>query len=115
LPAGEAMACGVPLISTNGGALPEVVGDAGVTVATKDPAALAEAIENLLLNTDARKRYGKLGRKRIEKNFSWALAAKEMTSLYYKILDDDLSFEPLSDQLFQASDFPEKEAANANH
>ena len=115
LPAGEAMACGVPLISTNGGALPEVVGDAGVTVATKDPAALAEAIENLLLNADARKRYGKLGRKRIEKNFSWALAAKEMTALYYKILDDDLSFEPLSDQLFQGSDFPEKEAANANH
>ena len=32
LPAGEAMACGVPVISTTGGALPEVVGDAGILV-----------------------------------------------------------------------------------
>ena len=36
-PAGEAMACGVPLVSTSGGALPEVVGDAGVTVPVQDP------------------------------------------------------------------------------
>ena len=32
LPAGEAMACGVPVVSTDGGALPEVVGNAGVIV-----------------------------------------------------------------------------------
>jgi len=126
LPAGEAMACAVPLVSTNGGALPEVVGDAGVTVATKNPTAMANAIEELLLNADARKRYGKLGRKRIEKNFSWALAAKEMTALYYKIIDDkqpndnlnsvkSYSDKSSSDELFETSDFPEDEAANAHH
>ena len=125
LPAGEAMACEVPLISTNGGALPEVVGDAGVIVAIKDSAALAEAIENLLLNAEARKRLGKLGRKRIEKNFSWTLAAKEMTSLYYKIIDNNLSDDQLSkDQLFKETFFseeeketlfPEEEVAHANH
>lgn len=32
LPAGEAMACGVPVVSTTGGALPEVVGNAGILV-----------------------------------------------------------------------------------
>ena len=126
LPAGEAMACAVPLVSTNGGALPEVVGDAGVTVATKNPTAMANAIEELLLNADARKRYGKLGRKRIEKNFSWALAAKEMTALYYKIIDDrqpndnlnsvkSYSDKSSSDELFETSDFLEDEAANAHH
>jgi glycosyltransferase involved in cell wall biosynthesis len=121
LPAGEAMACAVPLVSTNGGALPEVVGDAGVTVAIKDPTAMANAIEELLLNADARKRYGKLGRKRIEKNFSWALAAKEMTALYYNIIDNkqpnvELSSNKLpSDELFEKSDFSEEEAANAHH
>ena len=48
LPAGEAMACGVPVISTTGGALPEVVGDAGLLVPPADPAALAAAIRRLL-------------------------------------------------------------------
>ncbi|HAK63578.1 MAG TPA: glycosyltransferase family 1 protein, partial [Alphaproteobacteria bacterium] len=40
-PAGEAMACGVPLVATTGGALPEVVGDAGVIVPAGDADALA--------------------------------------------------------------------------
>ena len=112
LPAGEAMACAVPIVSTDGGALPEVVGDAGITVATKDPAALAAAIEEFLLDENARKRFGKLGRKRIEENFSWTLAAKEMTTLYYNILDG----EPLSsDQLLQESDFSNEVVTSANH
>ena len=43
LPAGEAMACGVPVISTDGGALPEVVGDAGIKVPKSDARALKES------------------------------------------------------------------------
>ncbi|MGB1190605.1 MAG: glycosyltransferase, partial [Pseudomonadales bacterium] len=43
-PAGEAMACGVPVISTTGGALPEVIGSAGDLVPPADPDALAVAI-----------------------------------------------------------------------
>ena len=48
IPAAEAMACGVPLISTSGGALPEVVGDAGMIVPPADAKALANAITHLL-------------------------------------------------------------------
>ena len=48
MPAGEAMACGVPVISTTGGALPEVVGDAGVLVPPADAEALRQAIVALL-------------------------------------------------------------------
>ena len=39
-PAGEAMSCGIPLVSTNGGSLPEVVGDAGIIVNHSDPLSL---------------------------------------------------------------------------
>ena len=48
LPAGEAMACGVAVVSTDGGALPEVVGDAGIQVPVKDGAAIARAVAVLL-------------------------------------------------------------------
>lgn len=89
LPAGEAMACGVPVVSTRGGALPEVVGDAGLLVDVKDADAMAKAIETLLLDADSRAHYGAAGRKRIEDKFCWTLAAKEMTALYYQIIDGE--------------------------
>ena len=57
-PAGEAMACGVPLVSTSGGALPEVVGDAGVTVPVQDPRAMAAAISELLKDSERRQALG---------------------------------------------------------
>ena len=87
LPAGEAMACGVPVIATDGGALPEVVGQAGLTVPVKDAGAIAAAIEKLLSNPKAREQYGQLGRKRIENKFSWQLVAEHMSALYRQILD----------------------------
>ena len=86
LPAGEAMACGVPVIATDGGALPEVVGQAGLTVPIKDAGAIAAAIEKLLSNPKAREQYGQLGRKRIENKFSWQLVAEQMSALYQQIL-----------------------------
>jgi glycosyltransferase involved in cell wall biosynthesis len=89
LPAGEAMACGVPVIATDGGALPEVVGQAGLTVPVKDADAIAAAIEKLLSNPKAREQYGQLGRKRIENNFSWQLVAEQMSALYQQILSAD--------------------------
>ena len=65
LPAIEAMACGVPLVATTGGALPEVVGTDGVTgllVAPDDPGALAAAIARLLDDADLRRTLGAAGR-----------------------------------------------------
>ncbi len=62
LPAGEAMACGVPVVSTDGGALPEVVGDAGVIVPAKNVDALVEAIDTLLQDPQARADLGARGK-----------------------------------------------------
>jgi len=88
LPAGEAMACGVPLVSTDGGALPEVVGTAGRVVPAADSRALAHAIGDLLA-TDAaeRERIGLAGRTHILERFSWSRAAEATATVYRRILD----------------------------
>lgn len=89
LPAGEAMACAVPLVSTDGGALPEVVGDAGRVVPAADAKALEGAIGELL-NMDAVKReeIGRAGRQHIVDNFSWAQAAEAMIDAYQHIISN---------------------------
>ena len=87
LPAGEAMACGVPVISTNGGALPEVVGDGGIIVPVRDFEAIAEAIEGLINDPGRRAALATKGRRRILDLFSWQVAALHMVALYERILD----------------------------
>ena len=86
LPAGEAMACGVPVVSTKGGALPEVVGDAGIQVPVRDPQALARAIGDLLEDPERRETLGRRGRERIESLFCWRLTAQRMTDYYREVL-----------------------------
>lgn len=89
LPAGEAMACGTALVSTDGGALPEVIGDAALQVPTKDAAAIAQAVEQLLSSPEQRAAYEAAGRQRIEDKFSWARAAQEMTQYYGQVIESE--------------------------
>ena len=77
LPAGEAMACGVPVISTTGGALPEVVGEAGMLVPPRDQQALARAIETLLDNPQRAADLGRQGYQRVQRHFTWRRAAEK--------------------------------------
>lgn len=88
LPAGEAMACGVPVISTTGGALPEVVGDAGITVEPAAPGALARAISTLLDSPELAMQLGKAGYERVQKHFTWESAAKKTVEAYREAIRD---------------------------
>jgi len=88
LPAGEAMACGKPVISTDGGALPEVVGDSGILIPTRDSSAITSAIEDLLDNPEKRLQLGRKARSRIVDLFSWKVAAEEIVTLYQSMLDE---------------------------
>ncbi len=88
LPVGEAMACGVPVVSTTGGALPEVVGDAGILVPPGDHLALVKGITTLLDNPDLAKKLGQAGYTRVMEQFSWKHAAEKTVSVYQEVLRD---------------------------
>ena len=88
LPAGEAMACGKPVISTDGGALPEVVGDSGILVPTRNSSAITTAIEDLLVNPEKQSQLGEMARSRILDLFSWKVAARDIISMYTNIIDE---------------------------
>ena len=81
-PAGEALSCGVPLVATDGGSLPEVVGDAGIIVPHSNPAALARAIDALLRDENRRDDMSVKARQHILDNFKWERCAREVVQLY---------------------------------
>ena len=81
-PAGEALSCGVPLVATDGGSLPEVVGDAGIVVPHSNPPALARAIGGLLRDEDSRADMSVKARQHILDNFKWERCARNVVQLY---------------------------------
>jgi len=88
-PAAEAMSCQLPVITTSGGALPEVVGqdgDTGIMVPPADSDALAAAVKRLLGDESLRRKMGEAGRKRVESNFTWEQAAKKTVEAYEEVL-----------------------------
>ena len=85
LPAIEAMACGVPLVATTGGALPEVVGrhdDTALLVPPGDSGALAAAMSRLLDDPALRTRIGTAGRARVFERYTWAATAEGTVAQY---------------------------------
>ena len=86
LPAAEAMACGTPVIATTGGALPEVVGDAGMLVPPANAGALAAAIRQLLDDQQAQQRMSEAGKKRVSEQFNWEQAARKTLEVYREVL-----------------------------
>lgn len=89
LPAVEAMSCGVPLIATRAGALPEVVGPSGeaaLTVPPSDAEALAAALRTLLDDPFKRQSLAAAGRKRVIERFTWERTALATTDRYRQVL-----------------------------
>ncbi len=88
LPVGEAMACGLPVICTTGGALPEVAGDAAKLVSPADATALARAILELLEDKNQREKLAEAGYKRILKEFTWETTAIKTVETYRDVIRD---------------------------
>jgi len=86
LPPLEAMACGTPVITSNSSSLPEVVGEAGVTVDPQDVDALAGAISDLLQNEARRLELSALGVARAAQ-FTWDRTARQTIEVYRRVVD----------------------------
>lgn len=89
LPAIEAMSCGVPVVATTGGALPEVVGPDGETallVPPGDSEALAAKIAWALDHPGVRRTVGKGGRERVKSQWSWRHTAERTVEQYRALL-----------------------------
>jgi len=79
----EAMACGLPIIATKVGGIPDIVEDGsnGLLVPYRNPKALADAIIYLLENDDVRKKMGKKSYCRV-KEYSWENIVEKTETLY---------------------------------
>ena len=84
-PASEAMACGLPVVASAAGALPEVVGPdghAGRLVPPRDPEAMAAAIAELLADPARLARMGRNARARVQHTFRWRDAAAGLVEVF---------------------------------
>ena len=84
LPPLEAMACGCPVVTSNVSSLPEVVGDAGITVDPNDTDGLAQAMRRVLTDSKLREDMIKKGLEQAKK-FSWEKAAEQTLEVYHKV------------------------------
>jgi glycosyltransferase involved in cell wall biosynthesis len=84
----EAMASGLPVVSTRVGGIPEVVeeGATGLLVPPNDPPALAEAIIELLDDPERMRAMGVRGRERVRQHFTWDKVAERVVGFYQEIL-----------------------------
>jgi glycosyltransferase involved in cell wall biosynthesis len=82
----EAGACGVAVVGSSSGAIPEVVEDAGLVFPERDPEALAAALKRLKDDPELLKRCGEVGFERATTKFSWECVAAQMREIYRKNL-----------------------------
>ncbi|MCW3095521.1 MAG: glycosyltransferase family 4 protein [Chthonomonadaceae bacterium] len=82
----EANACGTPVIGSTSGAIPEVVGKAGVVVPERNSKALADALRDLEADPAGCAAMGKIGRRQVEENYTWQRVAERMSGIYQKVM-----------------------------
>ncbi len=95
LPVLEAMTVGVPVVAANRGALPSLLGDAGLLVDPSDDTELAEAMERMLFDKDLIQKSVSLGHERA-RQYTWSAAAKASLRAYTQAIDNKKHHQPTS-------------------
>ncbi len=82
----EANACGTPVIGSSSGAIPEVIGKAGIVVPERNAKALADALRDLEADPAGRAAMGLIGRRQVEANYTWQRVAERMSDIYQQVM-----------------------------
>ncbi len=83
----EGMACGVPVVGSDSGEIPFVIGDDGVVLPEADPAAWAKGLAELLESPARRAELGARGRARAEAAYAWPVVARQHLDFFDRLLD----------------------------
>jgi glycosyltransferase involved in cell wall biosynthesis len=83
----EAMAAGLPMVSTRVGAIPEVVedGKTGLLVPPGDPEKFAQAVISLLNDSELMKKMGLAGKQKVREKFTWEKVAQNVVRFYQEL------------------------------
>lgn len=86
----EAMQASLPVISTNEGAIPDIVDDGitGFLVKKKDPVDLAEKITTLLYDEELREKMGKKGREKFLNNYTYEILENRLCEVFKKVINN---------------------------
>lgn len=82
----EAHACGVSVVGSDSGAIPEVVAEGGLIVPESNPAALTKALMTLRNDPALCRELGRRGRKQVEEHYSWERVAEKFRDIYERML-----------------------------
>jgi glycosyltransferase involved in cell wall biosynthesis len=83
----EAFACGVPVVGSDSGEIPHVIGDAGVIVGETDPGGWVKEITTLLHDPARRAELSARGLERVHAKYSWPIVAQEYLDFFEDLLE----------------------------
>lgn len=84
----EAQACETPVIGSDSGAIPEVIGEGGLVVREGSSTEIAAAIRQLKDRPSLARQMGQIGRQQVEKLYTWKRVAERMRDIYGKMLPE---------------------------
>jgi glycosyltransferase involved in cell wall biosynthesis len=82
----EANACGTPVIGSDSGAIPDVVGGGGLIAPERNPAALAAVIMQLRDDSARCRQLGETGRRQVIEHYTWQRVAEQMRDIYAQVV-----------------------------
>jgi glycosyltransferase involved in cell wall biosynthesis len=83
----EAQACGVPVVGSSSGAIPEVIGDAGIIFPEGNAAYLTVALQRLRSDAALQRSFARKGRERACQQYAWNAIAAQMRQVYFGALN----------------------------